>query len=198
MRTRIFGLSIVLALLALFSSPTAASADWLFTPFVGAVTGGTTSSSNTPIVYGASFGGMGAGVIGLEVDFGYAPSFFGKSGTDIGDNNVLTLMGNIIIGAPIGGQKGAGVRPYVVGGVGLVKQKVDSTDQLVKNLNTNDFGFDVGGGLIGFFSDSVGVRGDFRYFRNFSALDLVDIGDLHITPGTLNFWRITGGVTFRF
>ncbi len=200
MRDRILRLSatLVLALIALVSAPATASADWLFTPFIGVVKGGTASSTSTPTTYGISFGGMGAGVIGLELDLGYSPSFFGKSGTDVGDNNVLTLMGNLIIGAPIGGQKGPGVRPYVVAGVGLVKQKVNSPDQVVTGLNTNDFGFDIGGGVIGFFSDTVGVRGDFRYFRNFSALNLADIGNLNISTGTLNFWRVTGGLTLRF
>ena len=31
----------------------------------------------------------------------------------------------------------------------------------------NDFGLDVGGGVMGFFSDNVGLRGDIRYFRGF-------------------------------
>ncbi len=200
MRDRLSRVSaaLVLVLIALVGAPATASADWLFTPFIGVVKGGTASTTNTPKAYGISFGGMGAGVIGLELDLGYSPSFFGKSGTDVGDNNVLTLMGNLIIGAPIGGQKGPGVRPYVVAGVGLVKQKVNSPDQVVTGLNTNDFGFDIGGGVIGFFSDAVGVRGDFRYVRNFSALNLADIGNLNISTGTLNFWRVTGGLTLRF
>jgi Outer membrane protein beta-barrel domain len=198
MRNRIFAVLMALSLFMLFSVPTTASADWLFTPFVGVVKGGTASTTSTPWTYGVSFGGMGAGVIGLEADFGYSPSFFGPSGSDFGDNNVLTFMGNLIIGAPIGGQKGAGVRPYVVAGVGLVKQKVNNPDQLVTGLNSSDFGFDIGGGVIGFFSNTVGVRGDFRYFRNFSALSLADIGNLNISTGTLNFWRITGGLTLRF
>lgn len=198
MRKRIFGISAALALLSVVGAPTTASGDWLFTPFIGAVKGGTASTTSTPVTYGASLAGMGAGVVGFELDFGYSPSFFGPSGTDIGDNNVLTLMGNLVLGVPIGGQKGPGVRPYVVAGVGLVKQKVDSANQLVSNLDTSDFGFDFGGGVLGFFSNSIGVRADLRYFRNFSALSLADIGNLNISTGTLNFWRVTGGLTIRF
>ena len=36
MRNRIFGVSAALALLALFNTPTTASGDWLFTPYIGA------------------------------------------------------------------------------------------------------------------------------------------------------------------
>jgi hypothetical protein len=33
----------------------------------------------------------------------------------------------------------------------------------------NDFGFDLGGGAMGFFAQNVGVRGDIRYFRSFAG-----------------------------
>jgi opacity protein-like surface antigen len=57
------------------------------------------------------------------------------------------------------------VRPFVVGGLGLLRTSVTSTDQFFDIAN-NDFGFDVGGGLYIFFNDRVGLRGDARYFRN--------------------------------
>jgi hypothetical protein len=43
-----------------------------------------------------------------------------RTKSDFGNNTVLNLAGNLIIGVPIGGTHGAGVRPYVVGGVGLI------------------------------------------------------------------------------
>jgi hypothetical protein len=45
--------------------------------------------------FGVSAGGMGAGVIGGEVDFGYNPSFFGTQ-NDFGNNSVLNVMRNLI------------------------------------------------------------------------------------------------------
>ncbi len=70
---------------------------------------------------------MGAGIFGFEVDFGYAPNFFesteGDADFDYGDSNVTTLMANVILGIPIGGQTGLGIRPYVSGGVGLIRSR---------------------------------------------------------------------------
>src|SRR5438445_13814093 len=59
---------------------------------------------------------MGAGILGGEIDFGFAPDFFDRGGNTklVSSSHVLTLMGNVIIGAPIGGQRGPGLRPYVV------------------------------------------------------------------------------------
>ena len=84
--------------------------------------------------FGASLGWMGAGIAGFEVDFGYAPNFFerttGDDNFEYGDSNVTTLMGNVVLGAPIGGQTGLGIRPYAVGGVGIIKSRIDNAEQL--------------------------------------------------------------------
>ena len=68
--------------------------------------------------FGVNAGGMGAGIIGGEVGFGFNPSFFGSK-SDFGSNNVIDLMGNVIVGIPVGGTRGGGFRPYVTGGLGL-------------------------------------------------------------------------------
>src|SRR5438874_9304659 len=47
---------------------------------------------------GVAAGGMGDGIIGGEVDFGYSPSFFGTN-TDFGNNTVMDVMGNLVLGA---------------------------------------------------------------------------------------------------
>jgi len=59
----------------------------------------------------------------------------------------------------------------------------------------NDFGFDVGGGVMGFFAQNVGLRGDIRYFRSFSGSDDNFTG---IGVSNFNFWRASAGVTFKF
>jgi hypothetical protein len=53
---------------------------------------------------------MGAGVIGGELDFGYAPNFFGSQG-EFGSNYVMDVMGNLIVGIPVGGTRGKGCGP---------------------------------------------------------------------------------------
>ena len=120
--------------------------------------------------FGVSLAWMGGGIIGFEADLGYTPNFFenttGPDDFEFGDNSVTTLMANLMIGIPIGGQTGGGFRPYVVGGVGLVKATAD--DPLgVFDIDSNSFGFDVGGGAMFFFSDNFGLRADVRYFRSF-------------------------------
>jgi len=203
MRIRISaGLALAASLIA--AQPSTASADWMFTPFIGITTGGKVSDisgadlkDRTKTTFGAGLTWMGAGVIGMDIDFGYAPSFFGDS-PDFKDSNVTTLMFNAVVGAPFGGQHGPGIRPYAVGGIGLLRQRVTSANAFFDDVSRNDMGFDLGGGVVGFFSDKAGIRGDLRYFRKLkggsdssNALDIFDVD-------TLSFWRATVGVSFRF
>jgi opacity protein-like surface antigen len=203
--------TVSIAVAALVAGTRPASADWTLTPFVGwnfggsaDVTGtGGTSAGNKfekKIDYGVSLAAMGGGAVGFEVDFGYSPNFFetGTAGNNdfrfTNDSNVTTLTGNAIVGIPIGG-KGGSVRPYVVGGVGLIRTNVQDAAELFSVNTKNDFGFDVGGGVMGFFSSNVGLRGDVRYFRGFngSSDNVAGLGlsDFH-------FWRGSLGVSFKF
>jgi opacity protein-like surface antigen len=184
------GAALVTALVA--GAPSAASADIMFTPFVGVAAGG--GAADTTMSFGGGLTWMGAGAIGLDLDFGYTPDFFGDSGTDFGDNNVTTFMVNAIVGAPIGGQSGPGIRPYAVGGIGILTEKIDEADDLF-DVDDNSWGFNLGAGVVGFFTDNVGVRGDVRYFR---SLNRGSDGDFDFDLGELDFWRATVGVTFRF
>lgn len=175
-------------------SATPARADWLLTPFAGTTFGG--DSDKEKFTYGGSLAYMGANVVGFEMDFGYTPTFFEPGDTIefIDDSNVTSLMANLVIGAPIGGS-GPQVRPYVVGGLGLLRTSVTSPDQFF-DVSNNDFGFDVGGGIYVFFNDHVGIRGDARYLR--SLRDPEKDNEFDIAVGNFDFWRATGGVTFRF
>lgn len=180
--------------------PAQARADWLFTPYIGANLnrGGDVLDLDTDgatVNFGGSLGFMGAGIFGFEVDFGYSPHFFETADVTTLDGNVTSLMGNLIIGIPIGGQTGGGVRPYLSGGAGLLRSRLDDVDDFF-DLNENSFGIDAGGGVMIFFSDSVGVRGDLRYFRSLSGDG--DEDDLDLRLGSFDFWRASAGVTFRF
>jgi opacity protein-like surface antigen len=200
------------ALAALVAGTRPASADWTLTPFVGWNFGGSadvngsggTSAGNKfekKIDYGVSLAAMGGGAVGFEVDFGYSPNFFetGTAGNNdfrfTNDSNVTTLTGNAIVGIPIGGKRGGSVRPYVVGGVGLIRTNVQDAAELFSVNTKNDFGFDVGGGVMGFFSSNVGLRGDVRYFRGFNGssdnVTGLGVSDFH-------FWRGSVGVSFKF
>ena len=188
--------------------PATASADWLFTPYLGANFGGNASFGEfndfedefeRRVDFGASLGWMGAGVIGAELDFGYSPNFFedtsGDGDFEFGDSNVTTLMGNLIVGVPVGGTLGPGVRPYATAGLGLIRSSITGTT-LFNDLDTNDFGMNIGGGIHGFFSDNVGLRGDLRYFR--SLQDNEPDSEFDLALSDFNFWRATVGLTIRF
>ena len=192
------------------AAPAKASADWLFTPFIG-LNWGASVTFNDEFgdiddefekrgTYGASLAWMGGGIAGFEIDFGYTPNFFelteGDGDFDYGDNNLTTLMANLTLGAPIGGQSGIGLRPYASGGVGIIRTRIDTPGDLFE-VNSSNFGFNAGAGIAGFFSDNIGLRGDVRYFRAFDDID-VDDDDLDISLGDLRFWRGTVGITFRF
>jgi opacity protein-like surface antigen len=191
-----------IALAVSTATPSSASADWLFTPFLGGTFGGSANITdvggdfknefNRKLTYGASLAYLGHGIAGFEVDFGYSPNFFEGDPSDsfnlVGDGNVTTLMANVMFSG-----KGP-VRPYVSGGGGLIKQRVDDAGQFFGKIDDNNFGFDVGGGVMGFFSDNVGLRGDIRFFR---AINNNDNG-VDVALGDFRFWRGTVGVTFRF
>ena len=175
----------ILAVVLWAAAPAAARADGLFTVWLG------TNFANEPADGRTSFGftgtGMKGGIIGGEIDFGYSPSFFGDENT-FGQNNVLTFVGNVIVGIPLGGTSGPSIRPYVTAGGGLIRAKIDV---LTTDISSNDFGIDAGGGLMVFFSDRIGVRGDLRYFRTgWGEFDFLDFD-------SVDFWRASIGLTIR-
>jgi opacity protein-like surface antigen len=188
---------VMMAALLLVVGPASARADWLFTPNIGVGFGGD-SSSNDKLTYGASIGYMGAGIFGFEADLAYTPQFFEDntghfSFTD--SDNVTTAMANLIVGVPVGGQHGHGVRPYFAGGMGVMKTHVQDTAQLF-NVSDNDLGVDIGGGVMGFVSEHVGLRGDVRYYRDLQ--NPTNNGGFTLATGNFNFWRGTMGLTFRW
>ena len=200
--------AIVLA--ASTAAPRLASADWVLTPFVGWNFGGSADVSGRggvstfnrfahKVNYGVSAAYMGKGIFGGEVDLGYSPSFYSNTTTNgfefASGNNLTTLTGNLIVGIPVGGDH-AQIRPYAVGGVGLIRSRVGDAAGLFDVSSKNDFGFDVGGGVMGFFTQNVGIRGDVRYFRGFKGAPSGSANPLAL--GNFQFWRASGGVTFKF
>jgi hypothetical protein len=187
---------------ALFAAvPSKASADFLFTPFIGGTFGGSADVTNIDgsfeqkfnrkLTYGGSFAFLGGGIAGVEVDFGYSPNFFRDAGSGainlVGDGNVTTLVGNFMLAG-----KG-NVRPYVSVGGGLIRPEADSVSGFFQT-DRNSFGFDAGGGVMAFFGGPVGIRGDIRYFR--AVHDVENSTELDLS--SFKFWRGTVGVVFRF
>ena len=204
-------LTAALAAVTVALTPARAAADWYLTPYVGGVFAADADLGDFEngadfediferrITFGAALGWMSNGIVGFEADFGWTPNFFenttGDSDFDFGDSNVTTLMGNVVVGVPFGGQTGPGFRPYASGGVGLLRTNVDG-GAFFDDLSRNDLGVNVGGGFHGFFTDNVGIRGDIRYFRSLEDDEADDEFDLGLAG--FDFWRASVGVTFRF
>jgi hypothetical protein len=183
---RVLKAVLLLAVSALVLRPAEARADGYVSPFLGV--NFNNNSGNGRANFGFDAGWMGAGIAGLEFDLGYAPNFFGS-------NNVLTAMGNLIVGVPVGGTYGAGIRPYGTIGLGLVRTQVNGVPapSFVPKIDDNNFGLNGGAGVMGFFSRHAGFRGDVRYFRNFKSTppnSTVQFGEFH-------YWRASLGIVLR-
>jgi opacity protein-like surface antigen len=202
-------------LATLVASP--ARADWLLTPFIGAVFGGasnqftfndTDDEFEQRLNYGVSFGYYSDGIFGVEFDYGAAPNFFqftgGTGNFDLFDldSSVQTFMGNVVLAIPVGGADGP-FRPYVTGGFGTIRTRLRSETDVFDELVSNDSGYNVGAGAHLLAAGRVGIRADVRYFRGFEAIDDEDpvdnpLFDRPFAQEVFNFWRGTIGVTFRF
>ena len=190
-RVRSSILVLAFALLAACAAP--ARAQGFISPFVGYNFGGdsgcqgVTSCEDKRLDAGVAFGKMG-NVFGFEEELGYAKDFFGDAAGI--DSSVLTLMSDVMLAPKIGP-----VRPYVLGGVGLIKTHVSLTPSAVLAFNNNNVGWDLGGGLMGFFGSHVGVRGEVRYFHTFQDLNILGI---RLSKTKLDFGRATAGLVLKF
>ena len=179
-----------------------ARADWFVTPWVGLKFGGSTnftdweqSIGEKKLVLGGSGGVLGSEFFGIEVDFGYAPRFFERTNDQVVRSNVTTLMGNIVIAVPLRLTRDS-LRPYIVGGVGLMHVTIEEGTHRF-DVDTNLLGLNVGGGAIGRLTNRASIRFELRRFSN-----LTEPGEpvLIIDNGRtlLSFWRAAVGVTLQY
>ena len=185
-------LCVVVAVAGVVLVPAPVRADGYVTPWVGVT--GVDSNDDGHFTLGVVTGYMGAGVFGFEADFGYTPDFFGPRDI-VGKSTAFTMTGDFILGIPIGGTHGAGVRPFVSGGLGLMRTVRERFTVLDGSEANNQLCYDFGVGMMGFFSEHFGLRGDLRYLRSLD--DAIVTSPFDLSPGRLRFWRVSGGVTFR-
>jgi opacity protein-like surface antigen len=174
------------------ATPSPAAADWLLTPYVGGTLVDITDTGTRP-VFGGSVAWLGP-VAGLELDLSDAPTFLeSRAGLAIDSANLFTLMGNAVVQFPTTSRR---IRPYAVGGIGVIHAKVVAPGETVL-VEDENFGFNVGGGLVAMLNDRVGLRGDFRYFRAIRNDDATLVAD-NLEVSELKFLRLTVGVSFKF
>jgi len=193
---RRYSLAALFAALFLFAGARPANAQGFISPFIGYNFGGDagcpeiTNCADKRTDYGVSVGALGS-LVGIEFELGYTPNFFGETSGQT--SNVLTFMGNFMLAPKIGP-----VQPYGLGGLGLIKTKVEG---LGADNDQNQFGWDIGGGLMVFFGEHVGVRGDVRYFHSFQVLDFLNVAGLPplgLGGQKLDYGRAAAAIVFKF
>ena len=167
-------------------TPLTAAADTVLTGNVGRVFSGDLEESE--LSYGGSIGFMGEGPFGFEVEGTYSPDVFGE--TEAGSSNISTLMGNLLVGIPLGQV----ARIYATGGLGIMKFSVPDVDEFFE-IDQNDFGFNAGAGLMVHLGDTFGARADIKYYRD---LEETDPDAFDVDLGGFNYWRGSVGLSLRF
>jgi opacity protein-like surface antigen len=188
-------LAVSFAVCLTLMAPATAAADVFLTGF-----GGVTFLENEQSK--GTFGGS-VGVGGLvSLEFGASRtnlgSFTGVPVIDLGAH-VTTYMGNVMLRLPH-----RQIQPYVTGGAGIVRV-AGSVDVpflgSVFSADADDFGWNFGGGVMFFPSANIGLRADVRRFQtgDLSWNDISSVGGLNDLPlPKVDFWRTTGGITFKF
>ena len=181
---------------------------WTVAGFVGSNFGGNTAVDPSP-----SFGGQVAylwrGVFGAEAIADFAPGF-ALNNIFLAENpRTNAYMGNAIFALPIGHE--GQWQPYVSGGAGSISLRAvvfnaflpTAIGTFATGTSTNEqfkFGWDVGGGLMGF-KGLIGFRADARYYKtdnNFNT-QTTPVGTITQTLLTgLNFWRANIGIALRW
>jgi hypothetical protein len=181
----------LILVLVLIGAPAAADAQGRneFTGFtavyLGVAAGGDVADAGlTP---GLSLAVVDRNGFGAEVDLSHASQFdddrFAESGI-----TSLTLNATWIWL-----QQDALVQPYVLGGAGLLRVRACAAD-CAPAVSRTDWAMDAGGGAFVIINETIGVRGDVRYFRF-----LQRHRDLPLTDnGFFDFWRTSVGVVFSW
>lgn len=80
----------------------------------------------------------------------------------------------------------------MLGGLGLIKTRVELTTSRPVTTNNNVLGFGVGGGVIGSVTSHFGLRVDLRYFHSFSDFT---VGGLTLGGDNLDYSRASAGAS---
>jgi opacity protein-like surface antigen len=180
-------------------APAAASAEWQLKPFVGGTYGGDTTFTLVPADnkahFNFGFNGTFLGeIFGIEGDFGHTSGFFGDVNASlplVADSGVTTITGNVVVAMPRRLAQYT-LRPYVVGGAGMMHIRLD-LDRLQPS-SSNLQAMDLGAGVTGFLTRRIGVSWDVRYFR---SIDRTQQNGLTFTSEHLSFWRAGMAVAIR-
>jgi hypothetical protein len=178
-----------------------ARADWLFTPFIGTTFGTETgfldldvgAASSRHWMFGGNVAWLSDNVFGVEADLAFVPGFFqGETFNLVTSSRVTTLFGNVMAAVPLSVSRES-LRPYILGGLGLLHVGVQDTVGLTQT--DDSLGLQLGGGAQGFLTNRTGIRFDLRNIRSLERTTNVITLE---RESKLSFWRATIGVTLRY
>lgn len=173
-------------------APARANAQSFISPLIGYDFGGDSGCpeindcKDKKLNTGIAVGTLGP-VLGFELEIAHARNFFGESPRF--SSSVLTVMINLMVAPAIGP-----VRPYGTGGLGLMKTRVELNPTSLLDNSNSHLGWDLGGGLMIFAGQHLGVRGDIRHFHAFQNLSL----GLPVGRTKLDFGRASAALVVRF
>jgi hypothetical protein len=186
--------------------PASAAADWHITPFLGLTFQGETTLldhenavGKSDWSFGAAVSLLGAGPVGVEGLLVYTPGFFQQDNPppdrpDVIASHTLALMGNVVLTTPRKWTE-YGLRPFISGGIGLLRASFDDQFGVLPG-RSNQLGYNIGGGAVGFFTERAGLRVDLRYFSNLKPSDSAD--GIALGRVQLSYWNTSAGVVFRY
>ena len=182
-------------------APRPVSAEWQLKPFIAGTYGG-----DTTFLYvrqSDNYGHVGLGVSGMwlgeifggEVDLGHTPNFFrGAEAPLVVDSRVTTVTGNVVVAMPKRLAQYT-LRPYIVGGAGLMHIHYVTGTILQLETLSNLKAMDLGAGVTGFLTRRLGVSWDVRYFR---SIDRTREEGSSLGSERLSFWRLNMALAIRF
>lgn len=167
-------------------------------PFIGATFGGDTTfvelnRGKAKLAVGGSAVFLGE-VFGAEVDVADVPGFFESADNPLViGSRVTTLTGNVVVAVPRRLTE-YGLRPYVVGGAGLLRVRT-TTSLNVFDVSRLFPALDVGFGVVGFVTNRMGVCWEIRRFQ---TVDRNTGNGVSFGPEQISFWRATMAVAIRY
>jgi hypothetical protein len=189
----------VLAFVLIVSFPAAGWAEWQAKPFIGVTFGSSSTFLALDQVEGEKKLTLGGSVtwlgnfIGVEGEIARVPGFFQTVSQQLVLNsNVTTATGSVVLTLPRRLTQ-YGLRPYFVGGGGLVRSVSEDASGLLSFDRTLGL-VNLGGGATGFLNDRIGVNWDVRYFRSVGGKEGTGLA---IGREQLSFWRASMGVAVR-
>ncbi len=193
--------TLAMVVLVTMMSPQGLRAEWQVKPFIGLTFGGSTTlvdlekavGKANPVI-GVNGGAIGE-VAGFDVDFARAPGFFQS-----GNQNLLlasqasTVTWNAVIAMPHRMTQYT-LRPYFVGGAGLVHASIEGRLGAV-HVSVTRPALDLGGGVTGFLTKRIGLNWEIRHFGTIGKGQ--PTGASLVGEERLSFWRATMSVAIRY